>query len=78
VGDEVLATWNTASRVEDAARERGCGLLVSHDLLDLSDVPSGLAAQSIGRIELKGKAQPMELYDVGRTDSDNGVEPPER
>ena len=74
VGDAI----NTASRVEDAARERGCGLLVSHDLLDLSDVPSGLAAQSIGRIELKGKAQPMELYDVGRTDSDNGVEPPER
>ncbi len=58
---------NTAARIEAACRDFGCTLLVSRPALDRSGPLSGIAARSVGRVGLRGKAAAVELFRVDPT-----------
>jgi adenylate cyclase len=56
IGDAV----NLASRIEQATKQLGGQLLVSQAVMRL--IGNGYAAQDMGLIDLKGQAQPMQLF----------------
>lgn len=59
-------TMNTAARIEQACRTAGHDLLASKPLLDLSVIPRGIVATSIGGQLLRGKSEQVELFALER------------
>ena len=57
-------TVNTAARIEQQCKAFDCPFLISGDLLQRAELPSGLRAESKGRIQLRGRAEEMELFAV--------------
>jgi adenylate cyclase len=55
-------TVNLASRVQDATKKVGVSLLVSQSVRD--QVGDRYATRSVGRVELKGIAGPVELFEL--------------
>jgi adenylate cyclase len=62
VGDVV----NTASRAQAEAKARSMGLVVTGAVLAQIDLPPGLEARPLGAVQLKGKDQSIELFEVAR------------
>lgn len=60
VGDVV----NTAARIEGQARQLNRGLLVSDTLLHQTNLQPPFCAESIGKTQLKGKADSIELFEI--------------
>ncbi|MGB7301200.1 MAG: adenylate/guanylate cyclase domain-containing protein [Burkholderiaceae bacterium] len=60
VGDVV----NTASRIQAQARAHGRGLMLSETLLSRIELPVGVQAKELGMIALKGKVEPVELFEA--------------
>lgn len=60
-------TVNTTSRIQEACREYGVDLLVSSELLDKLLIPPAYKATSLGKIRLKGKDKPMELFGIEKS-----------
>ena len=54
-------TLNTAARLVDACRDSGESVIASADLLDRLVLPPGVAARSLGLIQLRGKEQAIGL-----------------
>ena len=57
-------TLNTAARIQALCNELQSGLLISDDLKQGFGGETGLIFTAKGPHELKGKAQPMELWSV--------------
>lgn len=57
-------TVNTAARIEQQCKAFDCPFLISDDLLQRTELPSDLRAESKGRIQLRGRAEEMELFAV--------------
>lgn len=55
-------TVNTASRIEQLCRERGHSMIVSGPLLSRLELPPEFRAESIGRTQLRGKEDSIELF----------------
>jgi adenylate cyclase len=54
---------NTAARILEACRERGCAVLASATLVErLSELPPGVTARALGPLPMRGKEQALELY----------------
>ncbi|MDT8285763.1 MAG: adenylate/guanylate cyclase domain-containing protein, partial [Elusimicrobiales bacterium] len=59
IGDTV----NAASRIESKTKELGTDILVSGQLLErLGTGRAGFRFETVGKVPLKGKAEPMELH----------------
>ena len=56
---------NTAARIEGQCRPLGHRLLVSDALLARCEIPGGLAAEEVGAVPLRGKADAVRLFSVG-------------
>jgi adenylate cyclase len=52
-------TLNTTARLMDVARERGCDIVVSHELAGRLRLPAGLIAQPLDPARLRGKDTPL-------------------
>jgi adenylate cyclase len=59
-------TMNTAARIEAACRSSFRPVLASQAALSFAVLPPGLRADSIGTVELRGKASGMELFALAR------------
>lgn len=59
-------TLNTAARIEEACKEFQQPFLASADVIDAVDLPSGVKAQSLGPIDLRGKHTSVELLALAR------------
>ncbi len=57
---------NTTSRIQGLCNQLGSPLLISSELSQLLPPTGNFQTQSMGSIELKGKAKPMELISVSR------------
>ena len=57
-------TVNTTARIEKACKELGEPILASGELIARLDLPISMAAKSLRRIRLPGKAEEVELYRV--------------
>jgi adenylate cyclase len=57
-------TVNTTARIQAACGEYGTDLLVSSELLNKLNLPSGYKVTNLGAIKLKGKDKPMELFGI--------------
>ncbi len=62
VGD----TLNVAARLLDAAKELGHDVLVSQDLLDRAGLPSGLRAEALPTLTIRGRAAPLAIAALSR------------
>lgn len=58
IGDVV----NTASRIEQACRDRGVDCLASESLVGIAQMPETVIADSVGAISLRGREAPLELH----------------
>ncbi len=59
-------TLNAVSRIQQAGKDLERQLLASADVIDALEVPDAIATQSLGKIELRGLEDPIELYAVTR------------
>jgi adenylate cyclase len=57
---------NAASRIQQASKEHRRQLLASADVLSALDLPRDIASESLGRIELRGIEDPVELFALTR------------
>ncbi len=79
-GGAVVTTWvgeakkelafhgdalNATARIVSLCKDRGARLLVSEEILDLLTLPSGLVAESVGEVELRGKRELVRLSSIG-------------
>lgn len=55
---------NTAARLAAHSRAAAFDLIASADLLGRMKLPPSLGAQPLGPVDLRGKAQPMELFGI--------------
>lgn len=55
---------NTASRIQNECNKHGVLLLLSNDLLQLLSLPTSLQSKPIGKIELRGKQERVQLYTI--------------
>jgi adenylate cyclase len=55
-------TVNTAARIQELCRQTGDRVLVSATLVDLVELPPGIAKRSLGELRLRGKAGNVSLY----------------
>ena len=55
---------NTASRIQEKCNELGSRLLLSESLRKRIGEPPGFAFDRLGRVELKGKKDPVDVYDA--------------
>jgi adenylate cyclase len=56
-------TMNTAARIQQACRDTGHRVLASAALIDrIAALPPGIACRALGRLPLRGKEKPIELY----------------
>ena len=70
VGD----TLNAAARIEQACKELQREFLASDDVVSALDLPDDIAAESLGRTELRGIHDSLELFALTRvTDRDDRV-----
>ncbi|MFH1476760.1 MAG: adenylate/guanylate cyclase domain-containing protein [Verrucomicrobiota bacterium] len=60
-------TVNTTARIQEACKEYGVDLLVSAELLGKLQIPRGYKLTSLGKIQLKGKDKPMELFGIEKS-----------
>ncbi len=60
---------NTAARMEGLTKYYGASLLVSEPVWDRIENPSQLAHRFIARVQVKGRKQPLAVYDVFEADS---------
>jgi adenylate cyclase len=56
---------NTTSRLFDAARERGVEIIASDALLSRLALPAGIAANPLGAVALRGKAEKLAVFALG-------------
>lgn len=59
-------TLNTASRIEQACREYQRSFLASADIVEVLDLSPHVTAESLGHVELRGVAAPVELFSLDR------------
>jgi class 3 adenylate cyclase len=59
-------TMNVAARLQGLCKERERDLLVSGELLRLSDPASDLVIEDLGPTQLRGRAAPVEVFAVSR------------
>lgn len=59
-------TLNAAARIEQACRRFQRSFLASAEMKAALDLPSGVEAESLGSVELKGVESPMELFAITR------------
>ena len=55
-------TVNTAARIQEFCRQTGDRVLASATLVDLLDLPSGIAKRPLGNLRLRGKESDVVLY----------------
>lgn len=60
-------TVNTAARIEQQCKPLGQNLLISKDLLERIALPERLESRPLGAVTLSGKADPMSLYTIVKT-----------
>jgi adenylate cyclase len=59
-------TMNTAARIQQACRDTGHRVLASASVMDrLAILPVGIAKEAIGKLNLRGKEEAVELYALG-------------
>lgn len=66
-------TLNTAARVQSLCNKLQSTLLVTQDLLTRIILPKGLKARSMGKTELKGKMEVLELFSVYQSDTPSTI-----
>lgn len=59
-------TMNTASRIEQACKELQREVLASAAVMSALDLPNDIASESLGRHEMQGVADPVELFALTR------------
>lgn len=59
-------TLNAAARIEQATRELQRQFLASAEVISTLDLPNDIESTSVGRIELRGIEDPMELFAMTR------------
>ncbi len=59
-------TLNTAARIEEACKQLERQFLASGDVVSAVELPEGITAESVGRIELRGVEEPLELFALSR------------
>jgi adenylate cyclase len=57
---------NTASRIEQASKQLRREVLASAAVISVLDLPNDIASESLGRIELRGVEDSMELFALTR------------
>ncbi|TAK47354.1 MAG: hypothetical protein EPO27_07015 [Betaproteobacteria bacterium] len=57
---------NTTSRLEQAARERGCSFIFSADALDALGAAPEFAYRDPGPLALRGRKEPMHAWSIER------------
>jgi adenylate cyclase len=67
-GDLLADAVNLASRVEGASKEYGAGILITRATLDALADPQAHALREVDLIAVKGKTQPVQVYEVFETD----------
>jgi adenylate cyclase len=60
-------TLNAAARIEEACRDLQRPFLASSDVIDGLELPTGVEAENLGPVELRGIANPVELLAISRT-----------
>ncbi len=55
-------TVNTAARIQTLCKEKDSDFLVSGDLITYLKLPDGTDAKNVGKIVLRGKATPINIY----------------
>jgi adenylate cyclase len=58
---------NTTSRIQEKCGELGLDLLVSADLMERLPLVADYKAESLGAIDIEGKARSIELFALQRT-----------
>lgn len=71
-------TVNTAARLGAACKDLGADILISGSLLAMRAVPTELTAHSVGALELKGKALPLEAFSLLTAEQRQHPEKPAR
>jgi len=61
-------TLNTAARIQQASRELHRPFLASAEVISALDLPGDIASESLGRIELRGVEDSVELFALTRAD----------
>ncbi len=74
VGD----TLNVGARLEEHAKREGRGLVVSDELLARLTLPSDMLAESLGVIEVRGRAEDISVSEVVRRQLSELSEPSAR
>jgi len=59
-------TLNTAARIEQATKELQCQFLASAEVVSALDLPNDVASTSLGRVELRGIEDSVELFAITR------------
>jgi adenylate cyclase len=59
-------TLNTASRIEQASKQLGREVLASAAVMSALELPNDIASESLGRIELRGVEDAVELFALTR------------
>jgi len=62
-------TMNVAARLQGLCKEEGRALLVSGELLRLSNPAADLVIEDLGPTQLRGRAAPIEVFAVARRDA---------
>jgi adenylate cyclase len=65
-------TVNTAARIQELCRQTGDHVLASADLIDLLELPPGIAKRSLGDVRLRGKGADIALYALTRVSEKAG------
>lgn len=66
-------TLNVAARIEQACKEYQRQFLASAEVISALDLPSDVASESLGRIELRGIEESVELFAMTRVDGHPSV-----
>ncbi len=61
-------TLNVAARLEELAKELDQDLLISGELVDAMDLPSGILIKELGEIALRGRAAPLRVVALRTSD----------
>jgi class 3 adenylate cyclase len=68
-------TMNVAARLQGLCKERERDLLVSAELLRLSDPAADLVIEDLGPTQLRGRAAPIEVFAVSRRPAKSAHQP---
>jgi len=55
---------NTTSRIQGLCNKHNVDLLISHDLLEILDISNEFEIKKIGKSELRGKDNPVQLFSI--------------